>query len=49
MSSLPTKAATISGRQLILTAPEKPQIQLEETGKSEALNPDDQGFRDVRH
>ena len=38
MSSLPTKSATISGRQLILTAPEKPQIKLEEIGKSDALN-----------
>jgi FimV-like protein len=41
MSSLPTKSATISGRQLILTAPEKPQIKLEEIGKSDALNLDD--------
>ena len=41
MSSLPTKSATISGRQLILTAPEKPQITLEEIGKSDALNLDD--------
>ncbi|MDA9344269.1 hypothetical protein N9R56_00085 [Gammaproteobacteria bacterium] len=41
MSSLPTKSATISGRQLILTAPEKPQIALEEIGKSDALNLDD--------
>ena len=41
MSSLPTKLATISGRQLILTAPEKPQIKLEEIGKSDALNLDD--------
>ena len=40
MSSLPTKSATISGRQLILTAPEKPQIKLEEIGKSDALNLD---------
>ena len=40
MSSLPTKSATISGRQLILTAPEKPQITLEEIGKSDALNLD---------
>ena len=38
MSSLPSKSATISGRQLILTAPEKPQIKLEEIGKSDALN-----------
>ena len=41
MSSLPTKSATISGRQLILTAPEKPQIKLEEIGKSDTLNLDD--------
>ena len=41
MSSLSTKSATISGRQLILTAPEKPQIKLEEIGKSDALNLDD--------
>ena len=41
MSSLPTKSATISGRQLILTAPKKPQIKLEEIGKSDALNLDD--------
>ena len=41
MSSFPTKSATISGRQLILTAPEKPQIKLEEIGKSDALNLDD--------
>ena len=41
MSSLPTKSATISGRQLILTAPEKPQITLEEIGRSDALNLDD--------
>ena len=41
MSSLPSKSATISGRQLILTAPEKPQIKLEEIGKSDALNLDD--------
>ena len=41
MSSLPTKSATISGRQLILTAPEKPQIKLEEIGKSDALNLDE--------
>ncbi|MDC3380214.1 hypothetical protein OAW69_03280 [Gammaproteobacteria bacterium] len=41
MSSLPTKSATISGRQLILTAPEKPQITLEEIGISDALNLDD--------
>ena len=41
MSSLPTKSATISGRQLILTAPEMPQIKLEEIGKSDALNLDD--------
>ena len=41
MSSLPAKLATISGRQLILTAPEKPQIKLEEIGKSDALNLDD--------
>ena len=41
MSSLPTKSATISGRQLILTAPEKPQIKLEEIGKTDALNLDD--------
>ena len=40
MSSLPMKAATISGRQLILTAPEKPQVQLQETAKSKNLNPD---------
>jgi len=40
MSSLPTKSATISGRKLILTAPEKPQIRLEESGKSDALNLD---------
>ena len=40
MSSLPTKSATISGRQLILTAPEKPQIKLEEIVKSDALNLD---------
>ena len=41
MSSLPTKSATISGRQLILPAPEKLQIKLEEIGKSDALNLDD--------
>ena len=41
MSSLPSKSATISGRQLILTAPEKPQIKLAEIGKSDALNLDD--------
>ena len=41
MSSLPTKSATISGRQLILTAPEMPQIKLEEIGKTDALNLDD--------
>ena len=40
MSSLPMKAATISGRQLILTAPEKPQVQLQETAKSKNLNLD---------
>ena len=40
MSSLPRKAATISGRQLILTAPEKPQVQLEETTKSKNLDLD---------
>ena len=40
MSSLPMKAATISGRQLILTAPEKPQVQLQETAKNKNLNPD---------
>ena len=41
MSSLPKKSATISGRQLILTAPERPQIKLEEIVKSDALNLDD--------
>ncbi|MDB9816028.1 hypothetical protein OAD09_02435 [Gammaproteobacteria bacterium] len=41
MSSLPAKSAIISGRKLILTAPEKPQIRLEESGKSDALNLDD--------
>ena len=41
MSSLPRKLPTISGRQLILTAPEKPQIKLEEVGKSDTLNLDD--------
>ena len=41
MSSLSKKSATISGRQLILTAPEKPQIKLEEIVKSDALNLDD--------
>ena len=40
MSSLPKKSATISGRQLILTAPERPQIKLEEIVKSDALNLD---------
>jgi len=42
MSSLPRKAETISGRQLILTAPEKPQVQLEETSKSNNLDLDTQ-------
>jgi len=38
MSSFTRKAATTSGRQLILTAPEKPQVQLEETTKSKNLD-----------
>ena len=44
MSSLPRKLPTISGRQLILTAPEKPQIKLEEVGKSDTLNLDDKAL-----
>ena len=44
MSSLPKKSATISGRQLILTAPERPQIKLEEIVKSDALNLDDKAL-----
>ena len=40
MSSLSMKAATLSGRQLKLTAPEKPQAQLVETTKSINLNLD---------
>ena len=45
MSSLPKKSATISGRQLILTAPERPQIKLEEIVKSDALNLDDKASK----
>jgi len=40
MSSLPRKAATISGRQLILTAPEKPKVQLEESSNNNNLDLD---------
>ena len=47
MSSLPRKAATISGRQLILTAPEKPQVQLEETTKSKNLDLDTKSLKTV--
>ena len=45
MSSLPKKSATISGRQLILTAPEGPQIKFEEIVKSDALNLDDKASK----
>tara|TARA_B110000438_G_scaffold240876_1_gene239764 strand:+ start:1201 stop:2568 length:1368 start_codon:yes stop_codon:yes gene_type:complete len=38
MSSLPRKAATISGRQLILTAPDKSQVKLEESSPSDNLD-----------
>ena len=40
MSSLPRKAATISRRQLILTAPEKPKVQLEESSNNNNLDLD---------
>ena len=38
MSSLPRKVATISGRQLILTAPDKSQVKLEESSPSDNLD-----------